>query len=320
MTEKEQTENREEIYDTVIIGSGPAGLAAAIYAARAELNAITIEKNMISGGQVVNTAQIDNYPGSRGISGFDLAQKFRAEAEDAGARFVVDDIKAVDLDGRVKILRGENGTYQAKTVICANGAHHAMLGIPGEAEFAGAGVSYCATCDGAFFRKKDVAVIGGGDTALADAIYLARLCRKVYVIHRRDEFRGAKSLQKTLLSMENVEVIWNTIAVKINGNGKAESLDLHNRKTGEDLRIPVDGVFIAVGIEPESGIYKDRIAMDERGFIIAGEDGKTSVPGVYAAGDIRKKQLRQVITAAADGANCVVSASRYLEENKGADA
>lgn len=303
------------VYDILILGSGPAGLAAAIYAKRAELSVLVIEKNFMSGGQILNTYEVDNYPGLPGISGFDMGTKFREHADKLGAEFVIDNITGADLAGEIKTIRGEQAVYEGKTVIIATGAHHRTLGIPGEGVLTGAGVSYCATCDGAFFRKKTTAVIGGGDVALEDAIYLARLCQKVYVIHRRDEFRGAKSLQRTLLSMENVEVLWDTIPEEICGDGHVEKLRLKNKKTGETNELPVDGVFVAVGIEPESAVFAGGPAMDDHGYILAGEDGKTSIPGVFAAGDIRTKPLRQVVTAVADGANCVTSAEKYLAEH-----
>lgn len=199
-------------------------------------------------------------------------------------------------------------------MILATGAHHRKLGVPGEEELSGAGVSYCATCDGAFFRDKTVAVIGGGDVALEDAIFLSRICSKVYLIHRRDELRGAKTLQSRIFESEKIETVWDTVVDAIEGENRVEQIAVSNKKTGEKKKIAVDGVFIAVGIEPESAPFKGTLEMDKQGYIIAGEDGVTSVPGVFAAGDVRTKQLRQVITAAADGANCVTSAERYLAE------
>ncbi|MDD6073690.1 MAG: thioredoxin-disulfide reductase [Clostridium sp.] len=303
-----------QIHDLIIIGSGPAGLSAVIYAMRAQLDTLVIEKNMMSGGQILNTYEVDNYPGLPGISGFDLGQKLREHADRLEAVFVEDTVIRTELKGKIKKVIGENGTYEAKTVIIASGAHHRTLGVAGEALLTGAGVSYCATCDGAFFRGKTVAVVGGGDVALEDAIFLARMCEKVYVIHRRDELRGAKSLQTKLFSLENVEVIWDTVVEEITGSVKVESLKLLNKKTQEHTELEVDGVFIAVGIEPDSGAYAGEVALDGQGYVIAGEDGCTSESGVFAAGDIRTKLLRQVITAAADGAVCVTSAERYLAE------
>lgn len=303
-----------ELHDLIIVGSGPAGLSAAIYAQRAELDTIVIEKNMMSGGQILNTYEVDNYPGLPGISGFDLGLKLREHADRLGAVFVEDTVVSAELSGDVKKIECENGTYEARTVIIATGAHHRTLGAPGEAVFTGAGVSYCATCDGAFFKGKVTAVVGGGDVALEDAIFLARMCGKVYVIHRRDELRGAKSLQKKLFSLGNTEVIWDSVVEEIAGDGKVRSLKLFNKKTEEHSELPVDGVFIAVGIEPDSGAFKDLVETDRQGYIVAGEDGRTSVPGVFAAGDVRTKELRQVITAASDGANCITGVERYLTE------
>ena len=302
----------DKIHDLIIIGSGPAGLSAAVYAQRAELDTVVIERNMMSGGQILNTYEVDNYPGLPGISGFDLGMKLREHADKLGAEFKEDTVMAAELGGDVKKIVCENDTYLAKTVIIATGAHHRKLGAKGEEILTGAGVSYCATCDGAFFKNKVTAVIGGGDVAIEDAIFLARMCSKVYLIHRRDELRGAKSLQNRLLSLDNVEVIWDTVVDEIDGEDKVESLMLRNKKTGEKSGLKVDGVFIAVGIEPDSGQYSGQIEMDQHGYIVAGEDGKTSVDGVYAAGDVRTKALRQVITAAADGANCITSAQSYL--------
>lgn len=302
----------DKIHDLIIIGSGPAGLSAAVYAQRAELDTVVIERNMMSGGQILNTYEVDNYPGLPGISGFDLGMKLREHADKLGAEFKEDTVMAAELGGDVKKIVCENDTYLAKTVIIATGAHHRKLGAKGEEILTGAGVSYCATCDGAFFKNKVTAVIGGGDVALEDAIFLARMCSKVYLIHRRDELRGAKSLQNRLLSLDNVEVIWDTVVDEIEGEDKVESLMLRNKKTGEKSGLKVDGVFIAVGIEPDSEQYSGQVEMDPHGYIVAGEDGKTSVDGVYAAGDVRTKALRQVITAAADGANCITSAQSYL--------
>ena len=302
----------EKIYDVVIIGSGPAGLSAAVYAQRAQLDTVVIEKNMMSGGQILNTYEVDNYPGLPGISGFDLGMKLREHADKLGAVFAEDTVVSVELSGPVKKVVCEGDTYQGRTVIIATGAHHRKLGAKGEELLTGAGVSYCATCDGAFFKEKTTAVVGGGDVALEDAIFLARMCRKVYLIHRRDELRGAKSLQNRLMSMENVEIIWDTVVDEIAGSDKVEALKLFNKKTEVHSELPVDGVFIAVGIEPDSREYAGQLEMDRQGYIVAGEDGRTSVDGVFAAGDVRTKPLRQVITAAADGANCITSVERYL--------
>ena len=301
------------MYDIIIIGSGPAGLSAAIYAQRACLDTIVIEKNGISGGQVLNTWEVDNYPGFPGVTGFELSRQFREHANKLGARVVQDEVVQVELSGNVKKVVCEEETYEARCVILASGAHHRTLEVPGEEELRGAGVSYCATCDGAFFRGRTVAVVGGGDAALEDAIFLARRCEKVYIVHRRDKLRGAKRLQERLQALENIEFVWNSETAAIEGNGQVEALRLRQTQTGEERRLDVDGVFIAVGIAPESELYAGQLELDEQGYIRADESGQTSVPGVFAAGDVRTKALRQILTAASDGANCVASAERYLQ-------
>lgn len=301
------------MYDIIIIGSGPAGLSAAIYAQRACLDTIVIEKNGISGGQVLNTWEVDNYPGFPGVTGFELSRQFREHANKLGARVVQDEVVQVELSGNVKKVVCEEETYEARCVILASGAHHRTLEVPGEEELRGAGVSYCATCDGAFFRGRTVAVVGGGDAALEDAIFLARMCEKVYIVHRRDKLRGAKRLQERLQALENIEFVWNSETVAIEGNAQVEALRLRQTKTGEERRLDVDGVFIAVGIAPESELYAGQLELDEQGYIRADESGQTSVPGVFAAGDVRTKALRQILTAVSDGANCVASAERYLQ-------
>lgn len=300
-------------YDLIIIGSGPAGLAAAIYAQRAKLNTLVIEKAMVSGGQVLTTYEVDNYPGLPGLGGYELGMKLREHADKLDAQFAEDEVTRIEDAGAGKPKRviGAERAYEAMAVIIATGAHHRMLGVPGEKELAGAGVSYCATCDGAFFRNRVTAVIGGGDVAVEDAIFLARMCTKVYVIHRRNELRAAKSLQEKLLSLPNVEMVWDSVAEEIRGDGRVESLTVSNVKTGERTSLAVQGVFIAVGITPESRAFEGLAEM-EHGYIKAGEDGVTSAPGIFAAGDVRTKPLRQIITAAADGANAVTSAERYL--------
>lgn len=304
------------IYDLIIIGSGPAGLAAAVYAQRAKLDTLVVEKAMVSGGQVLTTYEVDNYPGLPGIGGYDLGIKFREHADRLGARFVEDEVLNIQ-DGGKGAIKGvvcQGNTYEARSLILATGAVHRKLGVPGEEELAGAGVSYCATCDGAFFRNKVTAVIGGGDVAVEDAIFLARMSSKVYLIHRRNELRAAKSLQENLLSLDNVEVIWDTVAYSINWDGMVKSLSLTNVKNGQKRELDVQGVFIAVGITPESRAFEGLVDMDH-GYIRAGEDTVTSAPGIFAAGDVRTKPLRQIITAAADGANAITSVERYLVEN-----
>ena len=315
----------ETIYDLVIIGSGPAGLVAAIYAQRAELKTLVIEKEMVSGGQVLTTYEVDNYAGLPGINGFELGMKFKEHADKLGTEFAVDTVlsvktaepagelmKAAELSAGIREVVCEGHTYKARTVLIASGARHRKLDVPGEERLTGMGVSYCATCDGAFFRKKTAAVVGGGDVAIEDAIFLARLCEKVYLIHRRDELRGARSLQKKLMELENVELVWDTVVEAVNGDDKVSSIDLLNKKTGEKRTLSVDGVFIAVGISPNTGAYEGLVEMDAGGYIVAGEDGKTSAAGIFAAGDVRTKALRQIVTAVADGANCITSVEEYL--------
>ena len=236
--------------DVIIIGAGPAGLTAAIYAKRAGLSAIVIEKNMMSGGQVLTTYEVDNYPGLQGIGGFDLGMKFKEHAEKMGAEIINEEIVQLQIDEQVKRVVTENATYEAKTVVLATGASHAHLHVPGEEELAGMGVSYCATCDGAFFRGRKTAVVGGGDVAIEDAIFLAGICEKVYLIHRRDELRGAKILQEALFQLENVEVLWDTVVDSIAGEDAVEKVQIRTVKTGQQDSLEVSGVFVAVGIRP----------------------------------------------------------------------
>ena len=316
-----------KIYDMVVIGSGPAGLSAAIYAARAKLNAIILEQNFVSGGQVVNTYEVDNYPGLPGMNGFDMGASFREHAEKLGAQFITEKVQEVvpETEDESEMHVAEDGPavelkkvitdkneYKTRTIVIATGARHSKLGIPGEEEFSGMGVSYCATCDGAFFKDKTTAVIGGGDVAVEDAIFLARICKKVYLIHRRHELRAAKILQERLFSLDNVEIVWDHVAKEIKGEGQVNTLAVENVKDNSRTDLAVDGVFIAVGIKPNSELFQGIVDTDEKGYIIAGEDCKTSVDGIFAAGDIRTKMLRQIITAAADGANSVTASQNYL--------
>lgn len=306
------------IYDVIIIGSGPAGLSAVIYAERAKLNALVIEKMPMSGGQVLSTERVDNYAGLFGIAGFDLGMKFREHADQLGAKFEEGTVSKVDVTGNIKKVYTEDGKeFETKSIIIANGAEHSKLGVKGEEEFGGKGVSYCATCDGAFYRDKVTAVFGGGDVAVEDAIFLSRMCKKVYLVHRRDELRAAKILQEEVLSIDNVEMVWDSQLQEIVGEEKVNKVVVKNKKTGEDREIEVDGVFIAIGMTPQTEIYKDSgIEMHEKGYIVANEECATNVPGVYVAGDVRTKSLRQIITACADGAVAISNIERYLIENK----
>ena len=300
------------MHDLIIIGSGPAGLSAAVYGRRAGFSTLVIEKNPMSGGQVLNTYVVDNYLGLPGINGFDMGMKFREHAEKMQAEFMEADVLGVEDSEDCKLVKTAEGDFEARAVIIASGASHSHLGVPGEEELSGMGVSYCATCDGAFFRGKTVAVIGGGDVAVEDAIFLARACEKVYLIHRRDSLRAAQSLQNTMLALPNVEVCWDSVVESINGDGQVSSLTMLHKPSGERRELPLQGVFIAVGIKPNSESFISNIASDEKGYLIAGEDCATSMPGVFAAGDIRTKKLRQIVTAVADGANAVEGVQEYF--------
>ena len=299
----------ETQFDLVIIGSGPAGLSAAVYAARAGLSFIVLEANYTSGGQVLNTHEVDNYLGFWSIDGFEMGMKFREHAEKMGAEFVNKKVCAINnIEETEKEIVCEDGTVlHTKNIIVATGAVPSRLNVPGEEEYRGKGVSYCATCDGNFFKGKKVAVIGGGDTALEDAVYLARICEKVYVIHRRDTFRGAKSLEEKLYACENVDVLWDTVVEQISGTDVVQSLSLQNTRLNMPGNLRVDGVFIAVGTRPVSELLDGKVMLDERGYVVADENCATNVPGVFAAGDVRSKNFRQIITAASDGANAVNS-------------
>ncbi len=302
----------DQQYDVIIVGAGPAGLTAGIYAARAELKTLLIER-FGAGGQILNTYEVDNYPGLPGITGAELGERMSDHLDKFGVTRVMTEVQSIDFAEGANRVVTDSGEYIGRTVILATGNSPRKLGIPGEAELTGAGVSYCATCDGAFFRKKTVAVIGGGDVAVEDAIFLARGCEKVYLVHRRDELRATKILQKALFELPNVEVVWNNIPVEItdNDNGMVKGLVISDVKSGEQRELEVSGVFIATGNTPNAS-YTDALDKDDQGYIIADESCATSLPGVFAAGDIRSKKLRQVSTAVADGANAVYSVQGYL--------
>ncbi|MCM1026464.1 MAG: thioredoxin-disulfide reductase [Roseburia sp.] len=301
------------MYDLIIIGSGPAGLSAAVYGKRAGLKLLVLEKAPMSGGQVLNTYEVDNYLGTPGMNGFDLGMLFREHADRLGVEFREAQVLELEERDGKKIVRTDEEELEAKTVILASGAKHALLGVPGEEELSGKGVSYCATCDGAFFRGKTVAVVGGGDVALEDAVYLARLCDKVYLIHRRDELRGAKILQEEVKKQENVEILYSCRVEEVLGTEAVEGLRIQKLKTGESEELSISGLFVAVGIRPNTELVRELAVCDEDGYVLAGEDCATSLPGLYAAGDVRKKPLRQIVTAAADGANAATAAARYVE-------
>ena len=301
----------DKMTDIIIIGGGTAGMTAAVYAGRAGRSVKVLEQS-IHGGQIINTSHVENFPGFDNIAGFEFATALYDQAVKFGAEFVYENVTGIEnADGFKRVLTA-NGHYDAKAVIIATGARPRPIGVAGEEKFVGRGISFCATCDGAFYKGKTVAVIGGGDVAVEDAIFLARTCKKVYVIHRRDELRAAGVLQDALLALPNVEMVWDTVVDSIEGNEMVSGVKVTNKKAGEAGVITVDGVFIAVGIVPVSALIAGTVETDEAGYIKAGEDGVTSVPGVFAAGDVRTKQLRQIITAAADGANCVTSVEKYL--------
>lgn len=297
-----------ELYDLIIIGAGPAGMCAAIYAGRAELKTLLIERNPMGGGQIVNTYEVDNYPGLPGINGFDLGMKMSEHVD----RFKVDrqetQVLSMDLTGPEKLVRTEAGDFSGKTVLITSGNSPRKLGVPGESELTGMGVSYCATCDGAFFRNKVAVVVGGGDVAVEDAIFLARGCSKVYLVHRRNELRAAKILQTALFAMDNVEPVWDSVVESIEGQDQVTSVKLKNVKTNEVTTLETSAVFVAVGTQPNSDFYMNvGLETDQNGYIVASEDCKTNLPGVFAAGDVRTKRLRQVSTAVGDGANAITS-------------
>lgn len=303
------------MYDLIVIGSGPAGLSAAVYGKRAGLDLLVLEKNPMSGGQVLNTYEVDNYLGMPGMDGFDMGTRFREHADKLGVEFMEATALSLEDRGGHKLIRTDQGELEAKVVILATGAVHAMLGAPGEERLGGRGVSYCATCDGAFFRGRTVAVVGGGDVALEDAIYLARTSEKVYLIHRRDELRGAMVLQQELKGLPNVEILYSHVVEEILGEDTVEAVTLKDCRTEETFRLPVDGVFVAVGIRPQTELVRGLAACDEGGYVLAGEDCATDVPGLFVAGDVRRKPLRQIVTAVADGANAAVSAGSCCRES-----
>lgn len=291
--------------DLIILGAGTAGLSAAIYAVRAGLSLRLLETSL-PGGQILNSPDVDNYPGIPSISGFDFVQNLTAHAAGLGVEPEFTAVSRADLAGEIKRIRTGREVLESRAVILATGASHRSLGCPGESELRGKGVSYCATCDGAFFRGKDVAVVGGGNTALEDALFLANLCRRVYLIHRREEFRAQQAAVNAVRSRENIQLVLGEQVERISGDRLVSAVTL---KSGREL--PVSGVFIAVGLAPNTALFEGQLDLDN-GYIRAGEDCHTSLPGVFAAGDVRTKPLRQLITAAADGAVAAVEAGKYL--------
>ena len=302
-----------DIYDLAILGGGPAGITAAIYASRARLNTIWIDKNFAPGGQITATYEVDNYPGMPGISGMDLGEAFGEHARKLGLEPKREKILSLEnISGDIKTIHTKKNEYQARTIILAFGAEHRKLDIPGEDDLGGLGVSYCATCDGAFYKDRTAVVVGGGNAAAEDAVFLSGLCKKVYLVHRRDELRADKAIQEKVFGCENIEMVWENIPLEILGQDEVTGIKIRNVKTGEERELDTDGVFIAVGIVPNTTLVEDQLELDENGYICAGEEGITSAAGVFAAGDIRTKALRQVVTAVSDGANTVASVQKYL--------
>lgn len=308
-----------KVYDVIIIGAGPAGLSAGAYAGRARLSTLIIEKAK-DGGQIVITDEIDNYPGSlEHESGPSLVGRMSEQAARFGAEKVFDTVQDMELEGKVKTIRCAHGDYQAKTVIIAAGAYPTPIGCPGERELTGKGVSYCATCDAAFFEDFEVFVVGGGDSAVEEALYLTKFARQVTIIHRRNELRAAKSIQEKAFANPKMKFMWDSVVKELKGDSLLSSMVVENVKTGEIREITADeedgtfGVFVFIGFKPMSAIFEGKVAM-EHGYILTDEDMRCNIPGVFAAGDIRKKSLRQVVTAAADGAIAAVQAGKYLEE------
>lgn len=300
------------MYDLVIIGSGPAGLSAAVYAKRACLSILVIEKEAFAGGQMVYTEEVDNYLGLNAKSGFELAESFKQHALDLDVSFAEGAVeKIVPKDGKWSLHMESGEDIETKTVLLATGATHRKLGVPGEETFVGVGVSYCATCDGAFFQGKSVAVVGGGDVALEDALYLANICEHVYLIHRRNELRGTKVLQNQVFANGKITFLGESEVTEITGDKQVSGISVHNKVTDETKELSVAGVFIAVGMEPQSDLYAPLLSL-EHGYVPAGEDCATEKDGLYVAGDVRTKRLRQIVTAVADGANAVHSIQEYL--------
>lgn len=306
----------KRVYDMVIIGGGPGGYTAALYAARAGLKTVVLEK-LSAGGQMALTSQIDNYPGfPEGVDGFALAEQMQQGAERFGAESELTEVYSVDLKADPKVIETDEGTFYGKTVVIATGAGPRELGVAGEKELTGRGVNYCAHCDGMFYKGKTVVVVGGGNSAAADAMYLSRLCEKVIVVHRRDTLRATKVYHEPLMEAENVEFRWNSTVSMLLSSGKVTGVVLTDVNTGEETEVPCDGVFVSIGRKPATALVAQQLELDQGGYIVADETTKTNIPGVYAVGDVRTKELRQIVTAVADGAAAAHAAEQYLAEKK----
>ncbi|GEC88557.1 MULTISPECIES: thioredoxin-disulfide reductase [Brevibacillus] len=303
----------QKIYDVIIAGAGPAGMTAAVYTSRANMSTLMLERG-IPGGQMANTEDIENYPGFTSILGPDLSTKMFEHAQQFGAEYAYGEIKEIrDEEPYKRVITGDK-EYLTKSVIVATGAEHRLLGVPGEKELSGRGVSYCAVCDGAFFRNKELVVVGGGDSAVEEAVFLTRFASKVTIVHRRDQFRAQKILQKRAFDNEKIEVIWDTELKEIRGEGKVQAVLLQNTKTGEQKEFPADGVFIYVGMDPLTASVRPLGITNDAGYVLTDEKMNTKVKGVFAAGDVREKMLRQVVTATGDGSIAAQSAQHYVEE------
>ena len=302
----------ERVHDMIVIGGGPGGYTAAMYAARAGLDVLVLEK-LSAGGQMALTSQVDNYPGfPEGVDGFDLADRMQAQAERFGAQTELAEVFSADLERSPKRLVTSEGEFFSRTVVIATGADAKKLGIPGEDILTGRGVNYCAHCDGHFYKGKTVAVVGGGNSAAADALYLSRLCKKVIVIHRRDTLRATKIYHGQLMNAENVEFLWNSAVTDLRYGERLSGLEVTCLQTGQVREIPVDGLFVSIGRSPNTWLFPQ--LKKENGYILAGESTETSIPGVFAVGDVRTKQLRQIVTAVSDGAVAAHHAELYLSE------
>lgn len=309
-------EKERLVYDVVVIGAGPAGMAATLYASRANLKTLLLEKGA-PGGEILNTADVENYPGFAKISGPELAQHMYNSAMSFNAEHAYGNVSHIEVEGDVRLVHTGTKIYEAKVVIVATGSHHRLLGIPGEETLSGQGVSYCAVCDGFFFRNRHVVVVGGGDSAVEEAIYLTQLAEKVTIIHRRDQFRAQQILQQRAFNNPKISIIWDTVVEAIEGEGKVETLQLRNVKTDETSTLAADGIFIYVGLLPNSEAVKGLGITDAEGWIQTNELMETAIPGVLAAGDVRAKHLRQIVTAAGDGGQAGFQAYQYIESLKG---
>jgi len=307
----------KETVEVIIVGGGPAGLGAGLYSKRAAMNTVLFEKGLI-GGQIAISKEVENYPGMEDITGFDLAEKLLHHAQSFGLSVVQQEVVEVIAGSDYHSVRLDNGeVYQSVALILAAGGTVRKLGIPGETEYLGSGVSYCATCDGFFFRDKTVVVVGGGDTAVEEALYLSRLAAKVYLVHRRKTLRASKLLQKRLLAERGIELIWNTIVTDVKGDGKAVNVvSLENTETGEKREFPTDGVFIFIGYSPNNQLIPSGVRINERGFVVTDDKCETDVPGIFAVGDLRQKYANQIVVAAADGCIAALAAARYVELRK----